>query len=194
MAFDLVTKFLLAKALKFGQGEIDIYGIPVVLNPADYSVFLIHDLINSEGYEKAHDIVYKSAKEGTQEYSKALRKNTKSEGKKLASLYEQIVTLGGYGTAKITSLNLTEQKVVCRFDNSPIAKRHLELFGKVPYSVDMITNGLYAGAFNVLFNENNDSIETHCIAKGDLYCEFVYGPKDSINELKKIVWDNISKR
>ncbi len=187
MAFDLATKFLLAKALKFGKGEIQIYDIPVILGPADCSVFLIHNLIKELGYAKAHDLIYNSLKKGNQEYCKALRKNTKAEGRDLASLYEQIVTLGGYGVANITEFSLEKKRLVCRFYNSPIANRYKEIFGKVGYCVDFVTNGLYAGSFNVLFNEDLDSVEVHCVAKGDPYCEFIYGEPEFIAKIRDTI-------
>lgn len=186
--FRFAAKLLMSRALTLEEGLINIYNTPVIMNPADYSVSLIHDMIGTFGYPKAHDLIYESAKKGTQEYSKALRRNTNVGGRELARLYEEIVTLGGYGVAKITAFNMETQQVVCRFDNSPIAKRYVELYGKTKFPIDIITNGLYAGSFNVLFNEPNESVETHCMAQGDPYCEFVYGPPEKISEIKNKLW------
>ncbi len=186
--FRFAAKLLMSNALKLEEGKINIYNIPVILNPADYSVSLIHNLIDDFGYSKAHDLIYKNAKKGTEEYSKELRRNTRSAGRELAKLYTEIVTLAGYGKASITKFSMEEKKVITRFDNSPVAMRYVHMYGASKFPVDIITAGLYAGSFNVLFNQPNEAIETHCIAQGDPYCEFIYANPKKIAKIKSELW------
>ena len=178
----------MAKALKLDAGEITIFNVPVILNPVDYSIELMHGLIEEVGYPKAREIIYKGAKYGNHEYCKELRKNTNSKDKELAVLYQQIITLGGYGVAKITEFDSANKTVKVKFENSPVAKRYVSKHGIVNYPVDIITNGFFSGSFNVLFNQNWDSVEIHCVARGDPYCEFIYGPTEKVNKLKDKLW------
>lgn len=183
--FDFVSKMLLARALRLEEGAISVYNIPVNMVPTDVYVELIHRLIKEYGFLKAHDIVYNSAKIGTQEYCKSLKKNTQARDRELAKLYADIVTMAGYGIATITKFDLENKGVVCRFDNSAVAKRYMQFYGKTPYPIDIVTTGLYAGSFNVLFNQENEAVEIHCIAKGDPFCEFIYAKSDIIQPLRE---------
>ncbi len=182
--FGVAAKLLMANAFKLEQGEIQIFNIPVVMMPADAQVHLLKNSIDKLGVQEGTELLYNSAKVGTKQYCVELLRNTNARGAELSKLYSDIVTLAGYGVASLVKFDYPNKIVVCRFTNSPIAKRYNLLIGKSKYPVDAITLGLFAGSFGVLFNTDFDAIEVKCVAMGDQYCEFVFAPPEEIEKIK----------
>lgn len=95
------------------------------------------------------------------------------EFEELPAVFEEFFTQGGWGKiqAKVDS---TKREALVTIRNSATA---LQTNAKEP--VCHFVRGFIAGVCDVMFHGPTECFETKCLAKGDAYCEFRVGMKQS---------------
>jgi predicted hydrocarbon binding protein len=93
------------------------------------------------------------------------------------------MSVGGWGKIETVKVDLFKRNTaVFRAYNSPFAK----LLGRTGKVSDPILAGFIGGGGSIIYNRSLECKETKCIAKGDMFCEFVVKPskKDWISKYK----------
>jgi predicted hydrocarbon binding protein len=83
------------------------------------------------------------------------------------------MSVGGWGKIETVKVDLIKKDIaVFRAYNSPFAK----LLGRTGKVSDPILAGFIGGGGSIIYNRSLECQETKCIAKGDMFCEFVVRP------------------
>ena len=123
---------------------------------------------------------------------------------KLEQWMRDVAELMGWGVFTILNVDWKKKEALITVKDSPVAKE----MGRVNYAVDHVSRGATAGAISIIFRTNIDVIESKCISKGDIVCEFVVKPnkkfsfRDKLvkqqmynnNKLKKLGWLKLFKK
>lgn len=180
--FDMLK---LAKLVSMQDGEIKVMGEPVHIIPSHILGDMQKDMIETLGFEEAYHKLYKSSKEGSYAYNQSfVNKYSMKDKRKLLEMQLKIVTSSGWGKLNIVHLEVPKNKLTIRYDNSPFPKG----YGKQKYAVCIIPTAFTAGGVSVTFGKDVDAVETHCVARGDPYCEIKIGPPKEIKEIREELW------
>lgn len=186
--FDIVRKLFLARQLKMEEGKIELLNSPVVIAPINTFVILQKELEKALGARKASLTIYNGIKEGSIEYNKQITDYFKLKGRELTECQCNSVTLSGWGIVKVLKFDDPKKEAVIMVKDSTFAKS----YGRSKYPVDNIIAGFAAAKMVAQYNDKKmDCVETKCISKGDEYCEFISGPTEKINKIRKDVWSKI---
>lgn len=93
------------------------------------------------------------------------------------------MSVGGWGRIETVKVDLLKRDTaIFRAYNSPFAK----LLGRTGKVSDPILTGFICGGGSVIYNKSLECKETKCIAKGDMFCEFLVSPskKDWFSEYR----------
>lgn len=74
----------------------------------------------------------------------------------------------GWGYFELVELDPEAGRLVVQVQNSPFA----EAYGAADHSVCHLIRGVLGGLGAGIFDSEVETVETHCIAKGDLSCRF----------------------
>ncbi|MHA2329825.1 MAG: V4R domain-containing protein [Candidatus Hodarchaeales archaeon] len=185
--FDVVKKLIFARQLKMEEGKIELLRQPVVISPISAFVIQQKELEKALGPKKAASTIYNGIKMGSIEYNKEIRDFFKMKGRELTDWQCNSVTLSGWGLVKVLRFNPQLRESVIVVEDSTFAKS----YGKSNHPVDNIIAGFAAAKMIVEFGEDMECVETKCISKGDRICEFVSGPREKIEKIRKRIWSNI---
>ena len=122
---------------------------------------------------------------------------------RLEQWMRDVAELMGWGIFTVLNVDWNKKEALITIKESPVAKE----MGRVGYAVDHISRGATAGAISIIFKTDIDVIESKCISRGDIICEFVIKPSEkfsfrdkivkkqlySNNELKKLGWLKLFK-
>jgi predicted hydrocarbon binding protein len=180
--FDMLK---LARLVSMQDGEIRVMDEPVHILPSHILGDMQKDMIETLGFGEAYEKIYSSSKEGSYVYNKNFaKKYSMTDKRKLLEMQLKIVTSSGWGKLNIVHLEIPKSTLTIRFNNSPFPKE----YGKQKYAVCIIPTAFTAGGVSVTFGKDVDAVETHCIARGDSYCEIKVGPPKEIMNIRKELW------
>lgn len=172
---DIFEKLMLARQLKFTDGEIDMLGQRVVIVPSDLFTKYMAD-INDKPDRIAE--VYNSAKQAMKEnFGVNIGKSYGFNFNDFSNWFVELATLSGWGNVKFEENDKERHVAVITIKNSPIA---VGLKGKVSSPCDHIIRGLMAGGSSSAYKNNVDMIETDCEALGAEKCKFIIDTKDNL--------------
>ncbi len=160
-----VAKMLASGQLKFKSGEIDLLEQIVTIVPVDWVITLQKQLEK----KKTDNMIYYAAKDMGVRWFRSMYDHFKISTEDVIRWGIRILGLAGWGETKTPEINFKEKfyKIVLNGGSEGKA------FGNVGYSVDHFVRGCYASGAKVLFGEECDSVEVHCIADGSPFCEFI---------------------
>lgn len=185
LLFDI---FRLAKELELKNGEIQIMKTPVCFAFTHVLVDLQKDLIESLGFEKAYFQLYETNKSGSKTYNESfIKKLAFKDKRKILNWQINIVTLGGWGKFEIMYVDLKENKLRVKFDNSPFPK----IYGRSNYPACILPAGFAAGGVSATFGVDIDVLETKCVALGDPFCEMLFASPGEIKEKRTEQWKKL---
>jgi len=142
-------------------------------------------MIDALGFQKAYQDIYQTTKEGSYNYNKNFIKfHGFKDKRKIVDWQWKIVTFSGWGEWEIIHLDLKENTLAAKFEDSPFPKA----YGKAKYPVDIIPAAFSAGGISSCFGTDLDCIETKCMAMGHPFCEIFIGPKKLIEEKRQALW------
>lgn len=180
--FDMLK---LARLISMQDGEIRVMGEAVHIVPSSILGDMQKDMIEILGFNKAYNKLYSSSKQGSYVYNRSFaKKYSMKEKRKLLEMQLKIVTSSGWGNLKIVHLDIPKSALTIRYHNSPFPKE----YGKQKYAVCIMPTAFTAGGVSVTFGKDIDAVETHCIARGDPYCEIKVGPPKEIKKTREALW------
>lgn len=185
MALNLFDLFKFSKTLTSTDGKLLLMNTPINIIPTAILCELQKGMIQALGFEKAYQQIYETTKQGSVTYNKDFIKfHGFQEKRKIVDWQWKIVTFSGWGKWQIIHLDLKENTLAAKFEESPFAKE----YGKSKYPVDIIPVAFSAGGIAACFGTDLDCIETKCMAMGDPFCEIFIGPPKMIEEKKQALW------
>jgi predicted hydrocarbon binding protein len=176
--FDLFKKLLMARQLEIERGVIKVMKNRMALLPAPFMAYLLK--LSKDPIKTGKDCYYSAKLTTYNNLTYVLEKQYGLTHQKLEQWMRDIAELMGWGTFDILNLDWNKKEAIIRIENSPVANE----MGKVGYAVDHISRGATAGAISVIFQTDVDVIESKCVSKNDLVCEFDVKPN------KKILFDS----
>ena len=184
----LFDYFKFARLLNIKDGRIDLMGVPINIIPTAILVDFQKELVSSMGLEKAYDKIYGISKTGSFKYNSEFIKKQGFKDKRIILDWQtKIVTFSGWGNLQLSAVDLTNDSVVVKYDNSPFP---LE-YKKSNYPVDFIATAFTAGGVSAAFGKDMDSFESKCIALGDPYCEVIVGLPEKIKTARLALWKKL---
>ena len=184
----LFDAFRLVKELELKDGEIQIMKTPVCFTFTHILADLQKDLIESIGFEKAYFQLYETNKSGSKKYNESfINKHGFKDKRKVLNWQINIVTLGGWGKFEVMFVDLKENKLRIKFDNSPFPK----IYGRSNYPVCILPTGFTAGGAAANFGADIDALETKCVALGDQFCEIMFSSPEEIKEKRTEQWKKL---
>jgi predicted hydrocarbon binding protein len=181
----LFEMFKFSKTLTVKDGDLSLMGVDINIIPTSIICELQDGLIDSMGFEKAYDLLYKKAKEGSIDYNKEFIKQKKFTDKhKILDWQTKIVTFAGYGQLEIAQIDFTKESYKVKFNNSKLPK----VCGKKKFPVDIIPTGFVAGGLSATLGKDVDAVEIKCKSLGDPYCEIEVGPPKHIKKVREELW------
>jgi predicted hydrocarbon binding protein len=177
--FVLLEQLLALRQVSFEKGRIKIFEQPSSLIPSQSFVSMLKEL-EKQGKE---NVIYNAGKDAGEKWFESMRKKSSLNVDDVEKWGSGIVTLAGWGEAVLKEMKRDEGYMVYNLNKSIVA----ELYGKSDHCVDHMFRGLVAGAAKVTFKKDVDCIETKCVAKGDLTCEFIIQPKQKFDKKNPLV-------
>lgn len=184
--FDL---FKISKLIEMKDGEINLMKTPVNIIPTSILCNLQKGLIDSIGFRKTYERLYKDAKEGSKIYNKHfIDLHDFSDKHKSIDWQTKIVTLAGWGNIEIALIDFEQSRFIAHFQNSPFPRVYKELNGVQKYAIDFIATGFVAGGLSVVAGKDLEAVETKCIARNDNICEIEVGLPKIIKDKRERFW------
>ena len=168
-------KLLMTKQLRFIEGDVAVFDINHVLQPAIGQVYL-HDLLLKKFGEGGKSVVYEAGRGTAKDVADELYNKFKVKGLESVSLWQNLIELNGL--AKIKSVSPKEGGRVVVEATSIIAKNVVEKQGKSKgRRIDVFLAGFLAGVFSQIYGKELRCDEIKCIAEGEPFCLFAVQPK-----------------
>lgn len=165
---DMFAKLLMAREIKFKEGEISLLGNRVVLMPS-YSLSGI--LKNAGENPEIGKILYYESKGCLRDgFAKVVRQKYGLTGGRLVDWLINVGHVAGWGQISLVRHTASNDAVedVFHVKNPPSLR-----LAKSARPVDHIFRGMIAGGESMAFDADMEAIETKCVAQGNPYCEFV---------------------
>ena len=194
--FSLFKKLLIARQLEMERGVIKVMKNRMTLLPAPFMSYLLK---TSKNPIKMGKECYYSAKLTTYNHlTYLLEEEYGLKHHKLEQWMRDVAELMGWGIFTVLNVSWEKKEALITIKDSPVANE----MGRVGYAVDHVSRGAIAGAISIIFRTNIDVVESKCISRGDIVCEFVIRPNEKFsfsdklvkqqlyknNELKKLGW------
>ncbi len=184
----LFDYFKFARLLDIKDGRIDLMQVPINIIPTSILTNFQKDLVGSLGLEEGYKKIYDVAKSGSYEYNKSFMTKQGFKDKRVMLDWQiKIVTFSGWGNLQLSSVDLNNDLVTVKYDNSPFPKE----YGPSKYPVDFIATGFTAGGVSANLGKDLDAYESKCMARGDPYCEIIAGPPDKIKKERLQLWKQL---
>jgi predicted hydrocarbon binding protein len=165
---DMFAKLLMAREIKFKEGEISLLGDRVVLIPA----YSLGSMLKSasENPELGKSLYYVSKECLRNGFAKVVRSKYGLTGMRLIEWLVNVGHVAGWGSISIVKRDVSPERVefVFHVKNPPLLG-----LAKSAKPVDHIFRGMIAGGESMAFDADVEAIETKCVAQGNPYCEFV---------------------
>ena len=167
--FDIVSKLLMTRQLKFQEGKIDIVSLPVVLGPVEPLV-LIQQELEKQGLQK---VIYYAGKTVGYKWFFNMNKIYPLKDMDVFKWGNDLITLGGWGISKLIDYQPKNRRAIFTLENSRMVSKYT---GKEKV-VDHYYRGLLAGACSLVMGKDIDVVETKCsIDKKNKSCKFIAKP------------------
>lgn len=174
-ALTLLNKLLLNREMSLSRDEIRLFENRVGMDPLYFLVNLFDRL-----ERKQPNLLYELQKDlGRHWYERVL-----ARGYRKKPLEEQMrrgidsLSMAGWGLTNFVQVDPARKSAECIVEHSPFASEYLELRGRSKKAVCFTLRGSLAGGWCVMLNDPTiETVETHCIAKGDAHCRFVSKPR-----------------
>lgn len=157
----------------FGDGKIEIFGQPVVLNPLVTEVRIFKELEK----KNLENLIYYSAKDAGKQWFSAMGTKYGIKPKDIMKWGPDLINLGGWGTVKPFKVDLSSSELEFTLLNSTFAKN----YGKSDHPVDHYFRGLLTGAWENATKKAVDGIEVECASTGSKACKFVLKPRENFD-------------
>jgi len=168
-----MLKLMASKQILFENGRMEVLGIRDCFTPLETYVLIQKEVFKKSG----SDLIYSSAKKAGYNWFKKMAENFKGLTQSKASQWGvDLVALSGWGQPEIEKIDFSINFGIFNLRNSTLARA----YGTSTEPVDHLFRGLLAGGMSFGTKSDLDSIETHCLAKGDSFCRFLVGPKSLI--------------
>ena len=184
-ALALLNKLLLNREMSLSRDEIRLFGNRVGMEPLYLTVNLFEEM------ERTHpNKLYELQKDlGRHWFERVFERGY---GEK--PLEEQMRTgidslsMAGWGLTNFVQVDPARKTAECIVEHSPFASEYLDLRGRSKKAVCFTLRGSLAGGWGVMLHDPTiETVETHCIAKGDAYCRFVSKPRKDFDFKDKLV-------
>ena len=151
--------------------------LPMILTPRMFFVSIQKKVEEVSGTDAAQFIFYQAAFESAYKYLENSKEVYAITGRDLLQQYLDSLSARGWGEFEILELVEERGEGRVRLNHSAIS----EEYGETGQSVCHVWAGALAGSIKLLAEEcENDTevrgVETHCLSKGDSYCEFIVEP------------------
>ena len=184
----LFDVFKLAKELEIRDGEIILMKRPVCFTLTHILADFQKDLIERIGFEKAYFQLYETNKSGSKKYNEAvIKKHGFKDKREVLNWQIKIITMGGWGTFEVMYIDLKENKLRIKCNNSPFPK----IYGKSNCPVCILPTGFSAGGASANFGTDLDGLETKCVASGHPFCEIMFESPQEIKEKRIEQWKKL---
>jgi predicted hydrocarbon binding protein len=173
MLSSFISKLLLLRQFSLLEEEFKILEKNFYIQPLKQLIILQRKIEEKFG-KKGLKLIYETSKQSFFELSKDIGKFAGSKEK----FFEALLSLMrhfGFGNVKVVEIKKNFEAVV-QVKHNPFAKEYIKLFGFQKESVDYLLAGMIAGYFSKFFKKDVNCIEKNCIAKGELYCDFIVKP------------------
>ena len=175
MLSSFFKKLLMTKQLHFIEGDVAVFGINHILQPASGHLHL-HQLLLEKMGERGAEVVYESGKNAALELARQLYLKFKLKGLESVGLWQNLIELNGM--AKIRTVSPKEGGKVLVEATSIVAKTVLQKQGKSKgRKVDVFLAGFLAGVFSQIYNRELECSEVKCLVEGEPFCLFAVQPK-----------------
>jgi len=151
--------------------------LPMILTPRMFFVSIQKKVEELSGTDVARLVFYQAAFESAYKYLENSKEVYAITGKDLLQQYLDSLSARGWGEFEILELAEERGKGRVRLKHSAIS----EEYGRTGRSVCHVWAGALAGSVKLLAEEGGNNtevrgVETHCLSKGDSYCEFTMEP------------------
>lgn len=183
--FKFVTNLLIHKQLGFEEGQINLFGEPIIMFPAYCAVDTLKEL-EKKG---AQNLLYYSFKELGIKWTTNMIKKYEIKRSDVFNVGSSVIAMAGYGTVKTVKANPESKFIQFQLWKSTLAK----LYGKSDHPIDHLFRGMAAGCMCVAYDAELDGVETACSAMGAPYCEIIVKPTKSFDYSNPLVKDQLKK-
>ena len=162
------NQIFLSKQLNFEEGQLLMFGQPLVMLPAT-TIVEIQKFIE-DNYKGGDKIIYDAAKiAGVKFVSTFKREFRPKSPQKLLETCLSVLGLAGCGKITIIKFDFEKKEATFHVTKSPWAM----LRGKADKPVDNFLAGFFAGGCEEIFEKKPiDVTEIQCQVTGKSYCEF----------------------
>ncbi|MFH0922697.1 MAG: 4-vinyl reductase [Candidatus Micrarchaeota archaeon] len=168
-----LTKLLMHRQMQFGDGKIEIFGQPVVLNALHTELGILRELEK----QKMEHVIYYSAKNAGYLWFEGM---TSKYGLKIGEIMNwgpELINLAGWGVVKPVKADVKGSEFSFLLLQSTMAK----YYGKTNHPVDHYFRGLVTGAWEYACKQKLEGIEVECMATGANACRFELKTKNKLD-------------
>jgi predicted hydrocarbon binding protein len=183
--FDLVKKLLIARQLEMERGSIKVLKNRMTMFPSAFFAYLLK--VSKDPIKMGKECYYAGKLTTYNHFTYLLEKEYGLVQHNLEKWMKEVAELGGWGEFDIINANWDKKEAVINIKNSPLS----EFINKTTYSVDHVSRGATAGAISLIFRTDVEAIETKCVSKGDIICEFIVKPKEKFSFKERLVKEQL---
>lgn len=160
----------MTRQINFDEGNIDIFNINFVMQPAFEQVYL-NELFFQKLGDDGKSVLYDFGKNCAIEMNDQIFNKFKVDGTESLNLWQSIIELSG--NAKINSITNRDGRIVI-LAKSTLAQKLKEKNSKIIESkADYFLSGFFSGAFSKIYGKNLYCRETKCMVEGEATCTFI---------------------
>jgi len=159
MLSPFVKRLLFARQFVLDEGQVQVLGEPESLLPIEFVI---------EFQRSAPEKVYKIAKSSIARFVREIGSKLGAKPQDLIKRAPDVFELIGLGRLELQVLDLKKKKVIVNVYNSPLPE-----YENRKCCCCIFTAGVLAGLFSTLLGKDLNAKEVKCVAKGDLFCQFV---------------------
>lgn len=167
-------RLLMARQLRFIEGEVGIFDVDFTLLPADHYLHLRELLMKKEG-SAGTALLYAAGEQTARSVATHFSRKFRAKQQESLILWKNIIELTGCG--KVVGLAVRKEAMTIHIV-SAFARRFVQAGGrKKGLLADDFLAGYLAGIFGTIYAKKFVCRETACVAAGSAACEFVLRPK-----------------
>lgn len=169
--FELFQKLLMARQIRFEEGNIMFLNSRVLFAPSEIFANLTEKFKNDE--KMCLEFYEASKHSNIKGFAIEVSKKYNLKRMELAKWLMNIGNIGGWGKLKFAAEDDNEKMFIIEVRNTSTQNI------KSNKPVDHFLRGQIAGGASTAFDMEFDCIERRCISVGDSHCEFVVKPRES---------------
>ena len=164
-----LSNLMLHKQMVFGDGKIEIFGQPVVLNALLTELGILQEMEKRQ----LESVIYYSAKDAGHLWFKSMSEKYGLKPQDIMKWGPELINLAGWGIVKPVKADLVAGELDFVLADSTLAK----YYGHSDHPVDHYFRGLVTGAWENACNQPLEGIEVECMAEGVPACKFQLRPR-----------------